>query len=112
MIESRPSGIVVSDADYGAVGPGFKPREGMDVCKCIVPSRHGGILNRRRAISPPMRLMGWKGEVKARNSRVVDNHLKRNRGNCAAREALEKAFVSALKRPDSCCHASTDDRKD
>ncbi|GFU38447.1 uncharacterized protein TNCV_2434001 [Trichonephila clavipes] len=24
----------------------------MDVCKCIVPSRHGGTLNSRRAASP------------------------------------------------------------
>ncbi|GFV67798.1 hypothetical protein TNCV_3546001 [Trichonephila clavipes] len=28
---------------------GSKPREDMDVCKCIVPSRHGGTLNSRRA---------------------------------------------------------------
>ncbi|GFW53303.1 uncharacterized protein TNCV_4075241 [Trichonephila clavipes] len=29
----------------------------MDVCKCIVPLRHGGTLNRRRATSPVMWLV-------------------------------------------------------
>ncbi|GFU79514.1 uncharacterized protein TNCV_2915741 [Trichonephila clavipes] len=28
----------------------------MDVCKCIVPARHGGTLNSRRAASPFVRL--------------------------------------------------------
>ncbi|GFX30548.1 uncharacterized protein TNCV_3461991 [Trichonephila clavipes] len=32
----------------------------MDVCKCIVPVRHGGTLNSRQAASPLMRLV--KGE--------------------------------------------------
>ncbi|GFY13990.1 transposable element Tcb2 transposase [Trichonephila clavipes] len=43
-------------------GLGSNPREDMDVCKCIVPSRHGGTLNSRRAASPPVRLVG--GEEK------------------------------------------------
>ncbi|GFS90968.1 uncharacterized protein TNCV_2119691 [Trichonephila clavipes] len=29
----------------------------MDVCKCIVPSRHGGTLNSHRATSPLVRLV-------------------------------------------------------
>ncbi|GFX03744.1 hypothetical protein TNCV_2113161 [Trichonephila clavipes] len=29
----------------------------MDVCKCILPSRHGGTLNSRQAASPLMRLV-------------------------------------------------------
>ncbi|GFX84041.1 hypothetical protein TNCV_4858491 [Trichonephila clavipes] len=29
----------------------------MDVCKCILPSRHGGTLNRHRAASPLVRLV-------------------------------------------------------
>ncbi|GFS77292.1 hypothetical protein TNCV_3758761 [Trichonephila clavipes] len=29
----------------------------MDVCKCIVPSGHGGTLNSRRATSPLVRLV-------------------------------------------------------
>ncbi|GFT11688.1 hypothetical protein TNCV_264761 [Trichonephila clavipes] len=32
----------------------------MDVCKCIVPSQHGGTINGRRATSPLERLV--KGE--------------------------------------------------
>ncbi|GFT73391.1 hypothetical protein TNCV_1081501 [Trichonephila clavipes] len=31
---------------------GSNLEEGMDVCKCIVPSRHEGTLNSRRAASP------------------------------------------------------------
>ncbi|GFX01909.1 hypothetical protein TNCV_370981 [Trichonephila clavipes] len=34
---------------------GSNPGEGMEVCKCIVPSRHGGNLSRRRAASPVLR---------------------------------------------------------
>ncbi|GFU83737.1 uncharacterized protein TNCV_858161 [Trichonephila clavipes] len=32
----------------------------MDVCKCIVPARHGGTLNSRRAASPLVRLVEWE----------------------------------------------------
>ncbi|GFX37251.1 uncharacterized protein TNCV_995261 [Trichonephila clavipes] len=34
----------------------------MDVCKCIVPSRHGGTINNRRAASP----LVWLVEVEER----------------------------------------------
>ncbi|GFW33402.1 uncharacterized protein TNCV_2795691 [Trichonephila clavipes] len=34
------------------LGLGLNPGEGMDVCKCTVPSQHGGTLNSRRATSP------------------------------------------------------------
>ncbi|GFW19897.1 hypothetical protein TNCV_3562001 [Trichonephila clavipes] len=43
---------MISDADCDAVGLGSNPGEDMDVCKCIVPLRHGGTLNSRRAASP------------------------------------------------------------
>ncbi|GFT79818.1 hypothetical protein TNCV_4597461 [Trichonephila clavipes] len=33
-------------------GLGLKAGEDMDVCKCIVPSRHGGTLNSHQAASP------------------------------------------------------------
>ncbi|GFU19793.1 DDE_3 domain-containing protein [Trichonephila clavipes] len=36
----------------GIRGLGSKPGEDMDVCKCIVPSWHGGTLNSRRITSP------------------------------------------------------------
>ncbi|GFW08536.1 hypothetical protein TNCV_2775581 [Trichonephila clavipes] len=41
---------------------GLNPGEGMDVCKCIVPSRHEGTINSRRAAS----LLVWlvEGEEK------------------------------------------------
>ncbi|GFX40040.1 hypothetical protein TNCV_2273231 [Trichonephila clavipes] len=55
MIVIRPSGIVVSDANWGAEGLGSNPGEGMDVFKCIMPSRHGGTLNIRRSASPLVR---------------------------------------------------------
>ncbi|GFU75863.1 hypothetical protein TNCV_1653211 [Trichonephila clavipes] len=54
---SRPSGIVVSDADCCAVGTGFDSGEDMDFCKCIVPSRHRSTLNSRRAANPLVRLV-------------------------------------------------------
>ncbi|GFT67208.1 uncharacterized protein TNCV_783581 [Trichonephila clavipes] len=40
-----------------AWGLGSNPGEAMDVCKCIVPSRHGNTLNNRRAASPLVRLV-------------------------------------------------------
>ncbi|GFU98853.1 hypothetical protein TNCV_3381001 [Trichonephila clavipes] len=43
-----------SVVDDAAVG---HPGEGMDVCKCIVPLRHEGTLNSRRAASPHGRLL-------------------------------------------------------
>ncbi|GFU29371.1 hypothetical protein TNCV_1239781 [Trichonephila clavipes] len=39
------------------LGLGSNPGEGMDTCKCIVPSRHGGTLNSGRAASPLVRLV-------------------------------------------------------
>ncbi|GFW15269.1 hypothetical protein TNCV_174141 [Trichonephila clavipes] len=39
-------------------GLSSNPGEDMDVCKCIGPLRHGGILNSRRAVSPFVWLVG------------------------------------------------------
>ncbi|GFX85005.1 uncharacterized protein TNCV_4998341 [Trichonephila clavipes] len=39
------------------LGLGSNPKEDMDVCKCIVPSRHGVTLNSCRAASPLVRLV-------------------------------------------------------
>ncbi|GFX24284.1 uncharacterized protein TNCV_1366631 [Trichonephila clavipes] len=39
------------------LGLGSNPGEDMDVCNCIVPSRHAGTLNSRRAASPLVRLV-------------------------------------------------------
>ncbi|GFX13100.1 uncharacterized protein TNCV_2357561 [Trichonephila clavipes] len=38
-------------------GLGSNPGEGTDVCKCILPSRHEGTLNSRRAASPLVKLV-------------------------------------------------------
>ncbi|GFW96687.1 transposon Tf2-9 polyprotein [Trichonephila clavipes] len=53
----HPSGIVVSDADCCAVGMDSNPGEDMDVCKCLMPSRHGGTINSRRPVSPLVMLV-------------------------------------------------------
>ncbi|GFV90927.1 cullin-4A [Trichonephila clavipes] len=50
MPVSRPSGIY-------PFGLGSNPGEYKDVCKCIVPSRHGDTLNSRQATSPLVRLV-------------------------------------------------------
>ncbi|GFX59953.1 uncharacterized protein TNCV_4984641 [Trichonephila clavipes] len=55
VISDHPSGIVVSGAV--PLGLGLNPGEDMDVCKCIVPSRHGGTLNSRRTASLLVRLL-------------------------------------------------------
>ncbi|GFU03145.1 hypothetical protein TNCV_2720601 [Trichonephila clavipes] len=61
LTSQRPSGIVVSDADCCAVGPGFESRRRHGcLCKCIVPLWHGGTLNSRRASSPFVRLVEGK----------------------------------------------------
>ncbi|GFU95801.1 uncharacterized protein TNCV_4903931 [Trichonephila clavipes] len=57
---NRPFDVVVSDADFYALGLGSNPIEDMDVCKCIVHSRHGVTLNSRRASSPLVRLVEGK----------------------------------------------------
>ncbi|GFV19416.1 uncharacterized protein TNCV_3663491 [Trichonephila clavipes] len=44
-------------ADDPLLGLGLNPGEDMDVCKCIVPARHGGTLNSRRAAIPFVRLV-------------------------------------------------------
>ncbi|GFW68775.1 hypothetical protein TNCV_3639901 [Trichonephila clavipes] len=54
----RLTGTVVSDADCGAVGLRSKPVEDMGVCECLVPLRHGGTLNSRRAASSLVWLVG------------------------------------------------------
>ncbi|GFX81475.1 hypothetical protein TNCV_143251 [Trichonephila clavipes] len=41
---------------------GLNPREGMDVCKCILLLRHGATLSSRWAVSPLVRFVeGEKG---------------------------------------------------
>ncbi|GFV70549.1 hypothetical protein TNCV_4957981 [Trichonephila clavipes] len=54
---SRPYDTTVSVANrYTGLGLGSNSREVRDVCKYIVPLRHGGTLNSRQAESPLVRL--------------------------------------------------------
>ncbi|GFV45297.1 uncharacterized protein TNCV_2037501 [Trichonephila clavipes] len=61
---------MISDADCGVVLPGFESRRRLDVCKCIVLSRHMGTLNNRRATIPFVRL------VEREERREAPDHLK------------------------------------
>ncbi|GFV46734.1 uncharacterized protein TNCV_1881931 [Trichonephila clavipes] len=53
----HPSGIVVSDADCGAVGPGFKSRRRHGCLQMYSTFVAWGTLNSRQATSPLVRLM-------------------------------------------------------
>ncbi|GFV06961.1 uncharacterized protein TNCV_2596571 [Trichonephila clavipes] len=46
---------------------GSNPGEGMAVCKCIVPLRHGGTLNSRRTANPFDRLVEGEERWEASN---------------------------------------------
>ncbi|GFV12186.1 uncharacterized protein TNCV_1536831 [Trichonephila clavipes] len=46
-------------------GLGSNPGEDMDVCKCIVPVRHEGTLNSRRAANPLVRLVEGEERLEA-----------------------------------------------
>ncbi|GFW00049.1 uncharacterized protein TNCV_3568391 [Trichonephila clavipes] len=46
-------------------GLGSNPGEGMAVCECIVPPRHGGSLKSRQAASPLVRLVEGEERWKA-----------------------------------------------
>ncbi|GFX27451.1 transposable element Tcb1 transposase [Trichonephila clavipes] len=78
----------------------------MDVCKCIVPSRHGGTLNSRRAASPLVRLVerereARKNEVETSQlvlSPVWCSELKLTTGNYHTH--LEEEYANYRKPPD------------
>ncbi|GFT24046.1 hypothetical protein TNCV_2063221 [Trichonephila clavipes] len=61
-------------------GLGSNPGEGIDVCKCIVPSRHGDTINSRRAASSFVRLVeGGKRWVALTTPRFPSSKLGRKR---------------------------------
>ncbi|GFX20051.1 uncharacterized protein TNCV_1436111 [Trichonephila clavipes] len=68
----------------------------MDVCKCIVPSRHGGTLNSRRAASSLMRLV--EGEERWEASDYPEDVLPLKWGgtepNCTAACMVLKATAN------------------
>ncbi|GFX16815.1 uncharacterized protein TNCV_2517951 [Trichonephila clavipes] len=55
------------------LGLGSNPGEDMDVCKCIVPWRHGGTLNSRRAASILVRLVEGEERTVTAGSDVVQS---------------------------------------
>ncbi|GFV16190.1 hypothetical protein TNCV_3379541 [Trichonephila clavipes] len=65
IVKSRPTGVVVSDADCGEVGTGSESREDMDASKYIVSLRHGCTLNSHRAASP----LVWLVEAVVRSAK-------------------------------------------
>ncbi|GFX63526.1 uncharacterized protein TNCV_105331 [Trichonephila clavipes] len=46
----------------------------MDVCKCVVPSRHGDTLNSRRATSPLVRVVKGEERWEAYLPLISDDH--------------------------------------
>ncbi|GFU56993.1 uncharacterized protein TNCV_1778671 [Trichonephila clavipes] len=54
---SRKLDACVKAKVQGDQGLGSNLGEGMDVCKCIVPLRHGGTLDSRQASRPLVRLV-------------------------------------------------------
>ncbi|GFU45706.1 extended synaptotagmin-3 [Trichonephila clavipes] len=56
----------------GDMGLGSNPSEDMDICKCMVPLRHGGTLNSRRAASPLMRLVAGDERVGWQYTRIYN----------------------------------------
>ncbi|GFU85012.1 uncharacterized protein TNCV_1552761 [Trichonephila clavipes] len=67
------SGIVVSNADFCAVGLVSNPGEGMDVCNFIVPLWHAGTLNSRRAASPLVKLVEGEERCEAPDPHHPEN---------------------------------------
>ncbi|GFV40113.1 uncharacterized protein TNCV_31721 [Trichonephila clavipes] len=79
VIENWTSRLTTSEpADLAWI-----PREGMGVCKCIVPLRHGDTLNSRRATSPP-REVGGRG--------------RESNGKCP--QVKERVFEETVRAPE------------
>ncbi|GFW97433.1 hypothetical protein TNCV_4991101 [Trichonephila clavipes] len=85
-----PFGIGVSDATAVPLGLGSNPGKGMDVCKCILPLRHGGTQNRCRATSPLVRLEEGEERV-MRFQNVIDS---------SSSHPLIKTQTESLPEPD------------
>ncbi|GFX26721.1 uncharacterized protein TNCV_1838941 [Trichonephila clavipes] len=68
----------------------------MDVCKCIVPSRHGGTLNSRRAASPLVRLAEGEGrwEAPSNSHGVLNQNWGETELNCSVTSMLLIAMAN------------------
>ncbi|GFT06426.1 uncharacterized protein TNCV_3355661 [Trichonephila clavipes] len=58
LLARLPGMFRLQKSSYNRWSLGLNPGEGLDICKCIVPSRHGGTLNSRRAASLVMLVEG------------------------------------------------------
>ncbi|GFV25052.1 uncharacterized protein TNCV_885181 [Trichonephila clavipes] len=65
----------------------------MDVCKCMVPLRHGGTLNSRRAASPLVWLMEGEERWEALPSRVFSLKI----GVEQSKTVLSPAWCSKIR---------------
>ncbi|GFU80099.1 uncharacterized protein TNCV_579791 [Trichonephila clavipes] len=90
----QASGIVVSDADCGAVGPGFKSPRCQDVCKRIVSSQHRGTLNCCRTASPLGKLVEEKGEASGHPQGFLPPNWGETKPNCTFTCMVFKATVN------------------
>ncbi|GFU78566.1 uncharacterized protein TNCV_2301781 [Trichonephila clavipes] len=72
---------------------GSNPVEGMNVCKCIVPSWHTGTLNSRRAASPLVRLM--EGEERWKAPDHPQGALSQNRGGTEQNRTVTRMMLKA-----------------
>ncbi|GFS53332.1 cullin-4A [Trichonephila clavipes] len=66
----------------------------MDVCKCILPSRHGGTLNSRRATSPLVRLEEERWEAPDHPEGVLPHNWSENELNRCVTCMVLKAMTN------------------
>ncbi|GFY01820.1 uncharacterized protein TNCV_1468101 [Trichonephila clavipes] len=70
----------------------------MDVCKCMVPFRHGGTLNRRGAASPVMRLV--EGEERWESLDHLQGVFPQNWGGTGPQIVLSSVWCSKATAKD------------
>ncbi|GFW42297.1 uncharacterized protein TNCV_1207501 [Trichonephila clavipes] len=75
------------------LGLGSNPGEDMDVCKCIVPSRHWVTLNSRRARSHLVRLV--EGEKRWKVSNHPQSVLPLNWGGTESNRTVARMVLKA-----------------
>ncbi|GFY10129.1 cullin-4A [Trichonephila clavipes] len=75
----------------------------MDVCKCIVPLRHGGTLNSRRPASPLVRLEEERWEASAHPQGVLLQNWSETELNCSVTSMVLRATAND-RRHLALCH--------
>ncbi|GFT25397.1 uncharacterized protein TNCV_182251 [Trichonephila clavipes] len=84
-------------------GLGSNPGEDMDACKCIVPLRHGGTYNNRRAASSLVRLV--EGEERREAPHQPQGVLPQNWGEIELNRSVICMVLKATpnRRPIALC---------